>query len=237
MMYLLLTMLAAAPAFDVASVKPVELTPGSYSSNLGTARHGEVRMTNVTLSDCLRFAYGITNDLQIAGPDWIRNKEVRFHIVAKAPPDTPRSELLLMLQTLLTERFQLVLHREQRTLTALALVVGKNGSKLQPARDVPDGSGVSLAPGRIISNRMTMGVLAMLLSRFLRQAVVDRTGLAGMFDVKLEWTPQAQQADDASAGASIFTAVQEQLGLKLEARKGPLEVIVIDRAERVPTEN
>ena len=236
MTYWLLAMLAAAPAFDVASVKPAELAPGPYSSNLGTAGHGKVALTNVTLSDCLRFAYGISNDLQIAGPDWIRSKDVRFHIVAKAPPDTPRSELLLMLQALLAERFQLTLHREHRNLTVLALVVGKSGARLQPARDNSDGTGNNFTPGRIISNRTTMGVLVMLLSRFMRQAVVDRTGLAGMFEVKLEWTPQTQPGEEAS-GASIFTAVQEQLGLKLEAQKGPLEVIVIDHAERVPTDN
>src|SRR5689334_749308 len=86
------------PAFEVASLKAVQTTPGNYRANLGTARHGQVTLTNTTLSDCLRFAYEITNDLQIAGPDWIRNKDVRFDIVAKASPETPDSQLRLMLQ-------------------------------------------------------------------------------------------------------------------------------------------
>src|ERR1043166_4239312 len=89
---------AQLPTFEVASLKPVPLIPGNYNANLGTARHGELTMTNVTLSDCLRYAYGITNDAQIIGPDWIRNKEVRFHITGKAAPDTPTDQLLLMLQ-------------------------------------------------------------------------------------------------------------------------------------------
>ncbi|MGP8244377.1 MAG: TIGR03435 family protein [Bryobacteraceae bacterium] len=97
---------AMAPSFDVASLKPVQLTPGPYRANLGTARHGKVVLKNVTLSDCLRFAYGITNDAQIVGPDWIRDRDVRFDIMGKAAPDTPRERLLLMLQTLLIDRFK-----------------------------------------------------------------------------------------------------------------------------------
>src|SRR5690242_13205222 len=123
------------PSFEVASLKPVQLTPGLYRANLGTARQGKVTLTNVTLGDCLKYAYGITNDAQIAGPDWIRSKEVRFDIEAKAPPDTPVPQLLQMLQTLLAERFQLALHREPRELSYLALVVGKKGPKLEPPKE------------------------------------------------------------------------------------------------------
>ena len=103
-------------------------------------RHGQVTLTNVTLSDCLRFAYEITNDLQIAGPDWIRNTDVRFDIVAKAAPESPDSRLRLMLQNLLADRFKLVLHREQRPLSFLALAVGKNSVELQESQAGPDGS-------------------------------------------------------------------------------------------------
>src|SRR5262245_3489137 len=112
-----LAMHGQAPMFEVASLKPSPPAVGNYNANLGTARHGEVTMTNVTLSDCLRYAYGITNDAQIIGPEWIRNKEVRFHVTGKADPETPTHQLLLMLQNLLNERFQMVLHRERRDLT------------------------------------------------------------------------------------------------------------------------
>lgn len=231
------------PSFEVALLKPVQLTPGNYQANLGTALHGEVTLKNATLSDCLKYAFEITNDSQISGPDWIRNKDVRFDILAKAPPDTPLPQLRLMLQTLLTERFNLTFHREQRQLPFLALVAGKQGPKFGDAKDGWEGPGKSSVPGRIFVHRMS--VLATLLSRFMSQPVVDMTGLTGFYDVKLEWTPDRRpprptedtDAAEPSAGPSIFTAVQEQLGLKLESRKGLLEVLVVDSALRVPTEN
>jgi len=241
---------AASPVFDVASLKPVALTPGPYRANLGTDRHGEVKLTNVTLGDCLKFAYGITNDAQIAGPAWINNKDVRFNIEAKAQPDTPRDQLLLMLQNLLAERFRMALHREQRELTVLRLVVARNGPKIRGESPDATGSGPRFAPGVIVSDRLTMPVLATLLSRFSREPVLDETGLSGAYDVNLQWTPEtrptpptggAAEPDQPGAPApdhpSIFSAVQEQLGLKLERRKGPLEVLVVDRADRVPVAN
>jgi uncharacterized protein (TIGR03435 family) len=232
---------AATPVFDVASLKPVHSTGDRYSINLGTARPGEVTLTNATLSDCLRYAYGITNDAQIQGPDWIRNKEVRFDIVAKTSPDMPLPQLLLMLQTLLIERFHLVLHREQQVLPFLALVPGKKAPELREGIDSADAPR-SFIPGRIISNRLSMQVLATLLSRFMRMTVLDMTGLKGSYDVKLLWTPEnlrpgGEVNDTDVPGPSIFTAVQEQLGLKLESRKGPVEVLVIDQADQVPVEN
>jgi uncharacterized protein (TIGR03435 family) len=241
---------AQQPSFDVASLKPVQSTVVPFLINLGTARNGEVKLTNTTLSDCLRYAYKITTDAQIVGPDWIRNKEVRFDILAKAPPQTPPDQLLLMLQTLLTERFKLVLHREPRDLPYLALTPGKNGppgkngSKLLAAKDGSTGVGGPHIPGRIISDRMTMNVLVTLLSRFLRQTVLDQTDLAGPYDINLTWTPESfaarpdsPAASETAPGPTIYTAVQEQLGLKLESRKGQIEVIVIDHAEKVPIEN
>src|SRR5687767_5583233 len=104
-----------SPTFEVASLKPA--AAGDRVINLGTACHGQVTLTNVSLSDALKFAYGITNDVQISGPDWIRDKRVAFSIVAKAAPETPVSQLLVMLQSLLIERFKLTLHREQRDLS------------------------------------------------------------------------------------------------------------------------
>ncbi len=203
--------------FDVASLKPSPTTGigDLIQINLGTARHGVLTLTNVTLSDCMRYAYGITNDAQISGPDWIRNKEVRFDIVAKSSPETPDDQLRLMLRTLLTERFKLVLHREPRELPYLALTVGKNGPKLV-ATNSPDTSGRPQILGRIISSHMSMPKLAMLLSRFLRQTVLDQTGLTGPYDVNLTWTPEnsrarpdtAQAVDAASEtapGPSIYT--------------------------------
>ncbi len=236
-----------APSFEIASLKPVQSTGGSYLSNLGTTRHGEVKLTNTTLSDCIRYAYSIiTNDAQIATSDksldWIRNREVRFDIAAKAGLEAPPSQLLVMLQTLLTERFKMALHRESRELPYLALTIGKNGPKITSPQESAPWSGMPQIPGRIISDRMSMSTLATLLSRFLRQTVLDQTGLAGPYGINLVWTPEnfrtrPDTTESDASGPTIYTAVQEQLGLKLESRKGPVEVIVIDHAEKVPVEN
>ena len=238
----LLTLALHAQSFDVASLKPVHLPPGPFSSNLGIARNGQVTLTNVTLADCLRFAYSITNDAQIEGPAWIRDRDVRFTILAKALPDTPRPQLLVMLQSLLTERFQLALHHEPRPLSSLAITIARNGPKIQRSRPDSSAGGNRLVLGALISNQMTMPTLATLLSRYLRQTALDRTGLKGLYEIKLEWTPDAPGAPtekqaDLAAGPSIFAAVQEQLGLKLESHKEPLDVLVIDRAEKVPLGN
>src|ERR1700722_10268134 len=118
----------ARPQFDVASLKPGQPIPGDkIYINLGSFSHGTLTLTNTSLADCLKYAFNLTNNDQLAGPDWIKSKLVRFDIVAKAPPDTPLDQIRLMLQSLLTERFQLALHHEQRELSYVALVIGKKG--------------------------------------------------------------------------------------------------------------
>jgi uncharacterized protein (TIGR03435 family) len=235
----------AQPQFDVATVKQSPPPVGdSIIINLGTVRNGKVTLTNTTLSECIRFAYGLVSEDQVSGPDWIKFREVRFDIVAQAPPDTPREQLLVMLQALLAERLKLALHHEPRERSFLALVVGKNGSKLHAAKaDASPVGGPSIL-GRVVSNHMSMPVLASLVSRFERQIVVDMTGLTGLFEVDLQWTSErgGAPAEDVGAQAtdekpSIFVALQEQLGLKLEARKGPLDVLVVDFAQKVPSDN
>jgi uncharacterized protein (TIGR03435 family) len=234
---------AQSPSFDVASLKPVQLTPGTdtYRANLGTIQHGELTMTNVTLADILRFAFSITNDDQISGPDWIRNKAIRFDILAKAPAGTPTSQILPMLLTLLLERFHLAYHRERKMLSFLALEVGKNGSKLHEAQEGTITAANQFFIGAIVSNRVTMQMLTTVLSRFLREPILDMTGLKGYYEVKLEWVPESGQlgapAADAAPGPTIFTAVQNQLGLTLKPQKRRMDAIVVDHAEKVPVEN
>lgn len=228
----------AQPQFDVATVKQSPPPTGDlYGINLGTVLNGRVTLSNTTLSDCLRFAYGLVSNAQLSGPDWIKSKEVRFDIVAQAPPDTSREQLLLMLQALLVERLKVALHHEQRDLPFLALVVGKNGSKLRAGKL---DAGIAAGPqilGRIVSDRMSMSLLVSLLSRFERQIVIDQTGFSGLFGVNLQWTSDRIGATATDGKASIYTAVQEQLGLRLEARKGPLDVLVVDFAQRIPSDN
>src|SRR5436305_1231061 len=113
-----LLLLAAGSTFDVASVKPSPPIPlgENYRANLGTARLGEVALSNATLVDCIKFAYGLASDEQVAGPEWTKSKEVRFEIEAKAPASTPRDQLLSMLRELLAERFHLEMHTERRNI-------------------------------------------------------------------------------------------------------------------------
>jgi uncharacterized protein (TIGR03435 family) len=238
------------PVFEVATVKSSPPHTGdSINIDLGTVRNGRLTLTNASLSDCIRFAYGLVSDEQIAGPDWVKSKEVRFDIVGQAQLDIPRDQFPLMLQPLLAERLKLAFYYQPKQMSYLALVVGKNGSKLRSAQTGAPPGGLQV-PGRIASGQMTMLRLAMLLSRFQRQTVRDLTGLRGSYDLKLEWTPEPNRAVPPAtdtnenrailanqSAPSLFTAVQEQLGLRLEPRKGPVDVLIVDHAEKVPTEN
>jgi uncharacterized protein (TIGR03435 family) len=242
------------PQFDVAIVRAMPpVAPGvPVNVNLGAINNGTVTLTNVTLSECIQFAYTIVSAAQIAGPDWIKSRDVRFEIVARAAPDVSRDQLLVMLQSLLAHRLKLSVHHENRELPFVALIAAKNGPKLPPANAAVEPRQVGpQIPGRISHPRMSMSILATLLSRLERQLVIDMTGLSGTFSIGLQWTPDALrtrvaqdggaplvngQAVDAGA-PSLPTALQEQLGLRLESRKGPVDVVVVDHAEKVPEDN
>jgi uncharacterized protein (TIGR03435 family) len=168
------------------------------------------------------------------GAKWV--DEDRYDIDAKAAGPAGDRELMVMLQSLLAERFKLVFHRETRPLNGYALVVGKNGPLAkQSAPDAP--SRTNSRRGAIEAERCAMGQLAQKLSESLHLPVADLTAVEGRFDFKLEWTPEDMQAKlpasaELAPGPSIFAAVEQQLGLKLEPRKVPTEVLVIDRAEK-----
>lgn len=228
------------PAFDVASVKqggPVR-QDGLLDINLGGASHGTVTLTNTTLSECIQYAWGLTNEEQIAGPGWIQDRSVRFSIIAKAPPETPVGQLRVMLQALLKERFGLELHREPRRIEHFELMVAKGGPKLAESKPETPAARVFYGVGRLSYNHMPMERFVLLLSRQMKQPVFDRTGLTGFYDIDLQWTPDdAQPAADTAAKPDLFTAIQQQLGLKLQTSKEPVNVLVVDRAERVPIAN
>jgi uncharacterized protein (TIGR03435 family) len=241
---------AATREFDLATVKSSPPPAGDLINiNLGTLRNGRLTFTNASLSDCLKYAYDIFSDEQITGPDWIKSKSVRFDIVAQVPPDTPLTQVQVMLRSLLEDRLKLTLHHENKNLSYLALVVSKNGLKIHGSKVDPSVSPKSSAMlGHIVSSQISMQRLAMLLSRFERQTVIDQTGLSGNYEINLNWTHQPTTSTTAGlrtepdvpetdAGPSIFTALQEQLGLRLESNRGPVDVLVIDHAEQTPTEN
>ena len=158
-----------------------------------------------------------------------------------------------MLQALITDRFHLDVHHETREMTIYALVVGKSGSKLMPHTGEPPQPTDRLRarPGSLSAKQMGIATLVRQLTLQLGRQVIDKTGLTGQYDFTLEWTPEPDQGGPEaiglppaarlpppsdSNGPSIFTAVQEQLGLRLDAQKGPVDIIVVDRAEK-PGEN
>ena len=150
----------------------------------------------------------------------------------------------LMLRTLLAERLKLRMHTEKRELSYLALIPAKSSPKMPAAKaDAPPNTGPQ-RPGRLSHNAMGMDLLALLLSRFTGETVIDRTDLGGTWEVQLEWAPEAVrppgaaiEAVDLPDGPSLYSAIQNQLGLRLIPRKGPMDVWIVDTADRTPAEN
>jgi uncharacterized protein (TIGR03435 family) len=220
----------AAQAFDVASPPPV----GGVRSSMDL-KPGRLTCSNVNLRKLIAQAYDV-KDFQLSGPDRL-NSEI-YDIVATMPPATSTNQVLLMVQSLLADRFQLVLHRETREVPMCALVVGKGGLKIKEGEF--GRSSTSASPGHLTAQKTPMEKLTDFLAGQLGSPVTDMTGAKGFFDFTLEWTPDARPGEATSdnvPGASIFAAIQEQLRLKLEVRKGPLELLVIDHVEKIPTGN
>ena len=218
--------------FDVASIKANPEGPqGTFSLNTSPGNRFGAR--NMTVWNLIRHAYN-ARELQMAGgPGWIKTEG--FDIEAKTEIPVSQGQLREMLQTLLAERFRLKIRREPRSLPAYALVVGKGGPKLQPEADSPGRNKTML--GQLVAQKMSMGELASILESDLDRPVVDRTGIAGNFAFRLEWTREREPtAADSNTSdpmrPSLFAALQEQLGLKLEATRSQIEMLVIESVER-----
>jgi uncharacterized protein (TIGR03435 family) len=216
--------------FEVASIKPSTADAGSSGFE---SRKGRLHGANVTLMRSIMGAYGVGPNQVIGGPDWLDSD--RFEITAKAEEPVGDGILMKMLQSLLAERFKLALHREMKPIDAYVLEVRNNGAKLEKG----DGKGATTNNGRgnIVATNASMDRFAEILSRQMDRPVVNQTGLQGVFNLTLQWTPDSgrpanPQNGAAIEGPSIFTAIQEQLGLRLRAQKVPVEVLVIDHAEK-----
>jgi uncharacterized protein (TIGR03435 family) len=228
-----------AKAFEVASIKLNTSDSGDSSTSSG---NGRITMTNVSLKQCIETAFAV-KDSSFSGPSWLDS--VKLDIVAKAPadstppgPGSPLSDFPAMLQTLLADRFKLQVHRETKVLSGYALIVDKKGLKIQPAHPVEEGrSTTSSGRGQLSATGVSLEEFADLLSSSLDRPVKDLTEIHDVFDLKLKWTPDGTLPADSPTATSLFAAVQEQLGLRLEARKLPIEILVVDHAEKVPTEN
>ena len=244
--------------FEVASIKPnasgehglrVSMSPGRFVAK------------NVTVKLLIMQAFNV-KDFQISGgPSWMSSEH--FDIDAKTGgADDPKAEptpavmkakseeLRSMMQSLLADRFKLKSHEDSKEAPAYALVVGKNGPKLKPSEAGAEGrSMMRMDHGQLTATKVTMDGLANQLANNVGRPVVNQTGLTGEYDVELEWTPDPGQGGPFggpppgeapppvdSSGPSIFTAVQDKLGLKLEGTKAPVKMIVIDAIEK-PSEN
>lgn len=230
---------APKPSFDVASIKLNKSRDSSSGSS--TRPGGRLTVTNETLRQLIRDAYVLQDFQVVGGQGW--TSDDRFDIVAKAEGNPDADQIRLMLRSLLAERFHLIVHGETKEMPVYALVRAREDGKLGPSLIVSDvDCGGPTAQARpcgahmnsgskgatLVAVSTTMARLAASLSSQLQRIVLDRTGLAGGFDIDLRWTPET--AADTS-GPSLFTAVQEQLGLKLESTRGPVDLLVIDHVE------
>ncbi len=235
----------ASPSFEVATIKPSKPgTPGKY---IGGGRN--FTTLNTTLIDLLTFAYGIHPKQIVGAPAWMEEEKYDLAGEPDAKGQPSLDQTRIMIQKLLTDRFQLKFHRDKKELAVYALTVGKAGPKLSKSQLDP------IAPPRLLFTRLgnlpalntTMADFASVMQgAVLDKPVLDQTGLTGKWDFTLTWTPDATQfiglgggtapPPDADAPPDLFTAIQQQLGLKLDSTKASAEVFVIDRVQK-PSDN
>jgi uncharacterized protein (TIGR03435 family) len=232
---------AGPRSFEVASVKRSPPPSGNGINSSMRLDPGRLTCNNVSLKKLIYESYAV-KDYQVSGPDWL-NTEI-YDITATLPPGVSRDDVLLMLQTLLAERFKLTLHRDAREMPVYALVVGKGGSKLQEV-EFARGS-TSASHGKLVATTIPIRNFTEFLSRQTGRPVLDMTGLKGFYSFSLNYTPEEALSvpepgsgpiAESAVGPTLLNAIQEQLGLKLEARKAPVEILVVDHAEKIPTEN
>ncbi|MDR3698073.1 MAG: TIGR03435 family protein [Candidatus Sulfopaludibacter sp.] len=292
----------AVPEFEAASIKAAPPPTGNgirvmMRGGPGSDDPGRVDWSNVSLRQMITAAFNV-KDYQVQGPDWLNSQ--RFDVVAKIPPGTTKEQYRLMIQKLLTDRFKMTFHREEKEHAAYALVVGKGGPKFKesdpndtsgfapmmmrgPDGDVrasapppppppPGGAGrgpdagpgrggggrggmMMMGPGHLQAKKMGIDGLANMLSNITGKPVIDQTELKGSYDFTLDYAPETGEGGpmmmapppgggegrgpmaSEPAGLNIYAAVQQELGLKLEPKKLPVENIIIDGIGKVPSEN
>lgn len=233
----------ANPSFEVATIKPTKPDErGTYITVRGT----DMVVVNFSLNDLIKFAYDVQEKQIVGGPDWMATD--KWDIDAK--PDTPgrpnQKQMQTMLRKMLADRFALKFHNDQREMGAYILTVGKDGPKMTKETSDPNGlPGLFFGPiGTLHVRNATMGDFTGLMqSAVLDRPVVDKTGLDGRWNFTLKWTPDESQfagmgikvppppADATDVPPPLFTAIQEQLDLKLEAQKAQVPVLMIDHVD------
>jgi uncharacterized protein (TIGR03435 family) len=243
---LAMPVLAQTGGFDVVSIKPGD--PLSERQRIGISPSGSFEATGVRLSDLIQQAYNIRPFQLVGASGWMETDRYEIHTKDEKPGPSEadigkmteeqrnavRDQFLGKLQRLLADRFQLSVHRETKEMPIYILSVTKGGSKLQTLPDDgKPGGGLSsrrMDDGKreVIGQKLTAAGLARFLSGQIGRTIVDQSGLTGKYDFKLTWAPDMGD----TTGPSLFTALQDQLGLKLDSSKGPVEVVVVDRAQK-----
>jgi uncharacterized protein (TIGR03435 family) len=239
---------SSRPVFQVTSVKPNN--SGSRGARISDSPDGSLRADNTTVRLLLLRAYGVFDYQVVGSPDWINT--ARFDIEGKAESGLTKPDVLAMTRSLLEDRFKLRVHRDTRESSVFLLIVAKDGLKLQPTvegRLGPGGlrpgdsrSNVDSTSGELSGSGIGVAKLIGMLVPHVGRPIIDKANLTGLYDFTLKFTPQqttVTTGGDALADVgvpSIFTALTEQLGLKLESAKGPVEVLVIESVSR-PSEN
>ena len=237
----------ANPSFEVATIKPsVPDSPG-----IGIRMNGRNFSTlNTTLDDLITFAYELHARQVTGGPGWIGTDKFDLAAIPDKPGMPSDRQIKLMMQKLMAERFKLAFHHEKKELGVFLITVAKTGPKISKNETNPNGlPGLGMQGlGRVSVRNATIADFAQLMQgRILDRPVVDQTGLAGRYDFSLQWTPDDSQyggrggqapppANGGTAPPDLFNAMQEQLGLKIEATKAPVDVLVIDHVEK-PSDN
>jgi uncharacterized protein (TIGR03435 family) len=231
----------AQVAFDVASIRP-----DTSVNSAGWTRFepAGVNIHRASLLSLISTAYRIPDSLVSADPRFRDLFASRYDVVAKAEHEVPKDELLLMLQTLLADRFRLTVHRESKVQTVYKLVIAKGGSKLKESQGPQPRDPNCTPPKCMAFNDTEMWNFGAALADRMGRPVVDLTGLQGSYDFTLRLDTERMAGDDPGAKtnmsdwslSSIFTDIEKQLGLRLESDKAPVETLAIDHAER-PSEN
>jgi len=221
---------SALPTFEVVAIKPSTARDNSSSWN---SRNGRLSITNNSLKQIIMGANSL-QEYAYSGPAWLEGE--RYNIDAKADEKVSREVLLQMVQAMLAERFKLKFHREQKQVQGYVLLLAKGGLKVKPVEG--EGSSMSSNDTKLTAKHVDPPRIAVFASRVLGQPVIDETGVKDSFDFVLEFDRRQRPESDPNGPTlpTLFTALTEQLGLKLEPKKVPLDVLVVDHAER-PTEN
>jgi uncharacterized protein (TIGR03435 family) len=227
------------PSFEVASVKPsLPAAEGMrLQPNLITPSPGGVTMTSTSFKAVVQWAYHLQS-IQVVGPAWLDSN--RYDIVAKASAASSPEQLRRMMQTLLAQRFQLTFHRDTKVMPAYIVSVAKGGHKMKPSEGEgemqikPTGKGLTVA-----FTHVTLAQLAEFASSPLQGVIVDQTGLQGAWDFTLDPSSVIlnQPADREDAISMIIQVLNEQLGIKIDEKKVPAEIFIVDHAEKIPVEN